>query len=247
MLGIGQITARIAELIRGAMPFAIVNNGTNPDGTARPISLFARIVSYPTLQAAVNAGETNGQKWIQVSAGLYKEVVVITANDYRIEGAGASTIIDGTTVGHAVLVNGDYNHISNLALRTTAGAGNDYHGLSTAGDYNKISECNVINADSDGFVNGAGYWNQYLNCYVATCDRNCFASYQTGVSFVACTATAGAPINLSAGSNFSVVGCRVLSGGTGITTGQSGGLFVGNLTDGSQNLNSNTAAGNHVY
>ena len=179
--------------------------------------------------------------------GVYKEAVVVAGDDYVIEGAGLSTIIDGTTVGTAMTSAGDYNQFVNLTFRSTAGAGNDYHGFNTTGDYNKITGCNVINADSDGFVNGAGYWNQYLNCYVATCDRNCFASYQTGVSFVACTATAGSPINLSSGSTFMVVGCRVLSGGTGITTTQSGGLFVGNLTDGSQTLNSNTAAGNHVY
>ena len=57
MLGIGQITTRVAELIRGAMPFAIVNNNTTQ-------SLFSRVVSYSEVQHALDVG----WKWIKVSA-----------------------------------------------------------------------------------------------------------------------------------------------------------------------------------
>ena len=55
MLGIGQISKRIAELIRGTLPFAIVDN--NPDA-----SMFARLISYRRVQQALDAGH----KWIQI-------------------------------------------------------------------------------------------------------------------------------------------------------------------------------------
>ena len=55
MLGIGQISARIAELIRGALPYAIVNN--DPDR-----SRFARLISYSEVQHAIDAGH----KWIKI-------------------------------------------------------------------------------------------------------------------------------------------------------------------------------------
>jgi len=245
MLGIGQITTRVAELIRGAMPFAIVSNGTNPDGTARGMSLFERIVSYPSVQAAVDAGTSNGQKWIQIGPGLYKEAVVVAGDDYVIEGAGLSTIIDGTTVGTAMTSAGDYNQFVNLTFRSTAGGGNDYHGFNTTGDYNKITGCHVLNADSDAFVNGAGVWVQFINCSVSTADRDAFASYAQGTAFVACMAQAK-NISLLGAGQMLVVGCRALNN-YGITTNQSGGLFAGNLTDGTQTLNSNTAAGNYQF
>ena len=48
MLGIRQISNRIAELIRGTLPFAIVDNGTYSDGSVRGQSIFSKIVSIAT-------------------------------------------------------------------------------------------------------------------------------------------------------------------------------------------------------
>ena len=46
----------LGRLIRGALPFAIVNNGTDKDGGPRPISHFARLLSYAEVQDAIDAG-----------------------------------------------------------------------------------------------------------------------------------------------------------------------------------------------
>ena len=54
MLGIGQIANRIAELIRGALPFAIVSNGTNPDGSSRGMSVFEKLIAWPDIGTAQN-------------------------------------------------------------------------------------------------------------------------------------------------------------------------------------------------
>ena len=55
MLGIGQISTRIAELIRGMLPYAIVNNNLDQ-------SLFSKMICYTEVQYALDAGHT----WIQV-------------------------------------------------------------------------------------------------------------------------------------------------------------------------------------
>ena len=93
MLGIGQITTRIAELIRGAMPFAIVDNGTDFDGLPRSQSRFSRIVSYPDVQHAINAG----WKQIKIAKGRYGGFTIgSTQGDILMRGRGNSkTIIDG--------------------------------------------------------------------------------------------------------------------------------------------------------
>ena len=79
MLGIGQIANRIAELIRGAMPFAIVSNGTNPDGTSRGMSSFEKIMCYNGITEASLAGKN----LIFVREGRYTQQVLIK-EDYRL-------------------------------------------------------------------------------------------------------------------------------------------------------------------
>ena len=133
MLGIGQITTRIAELIRGAMPYAIVNNGTNSDGTPRPISSFARLVSYTTVQGAFLAREKN----IHVKAGVHPGFTVST-NDVLIQ------LEPGTVVEAAIILSGN-----NVTLRV--GAGCDIQGIVTiSGD-----GCSFIcedGCDIDGII-----------------------------------------------------------------------------------------------
>jgi len=141
MLGIGQITTRVAELVRGALPFAIVNNGTYRDGSVRPISAFARLISYSTLEQALGAGH----KKISMHQGMWERstVLTISQDDVVIEGAGRSTLIDNTGgSGNGVTITGD--NVTVKDVWASAGqAGASCWGVQ--GDYDLLLGCGSDN------------------------------------------------------------------------------------------------------
>ena len=161
MLGIGQITTRVAELIRSAMPFAIVNSGLNRDGTQRPTSLFQRLVSYRTLPEAVAAGKTNGVQWIKLHPGRHplSGLLTLDTDDWCIEGGGASTLIYQETASTpCITITGDRITLKSMwfTCATTSS-----RSVSFNGDFGLGIGLGSVSA---GFPHTGGTYNVMVGC-----------------------------------------------------------------------------------
>jgi len=173
MLGIGQIEQRIGELIKGAMPFAIVNNGTNSDGTARPMSRFAKLISYGTVQQAIDAGAI--QKNIHVRAGVYPSGFTVSANDVKIRlgagcdiqgivtisGDGCSLLCENGCDIDGIVLSGDEGTVDGGGWGTLShGGSNTAHGIDCSGSRNIVSNMS--------FQTLGGIAGTYMAIYVRT-------------------------------------------------------------------------------
>ena len=225
MLGIGQIASRIAELIRGTLPYAIVNN--NPDKSA-----FAKLISYTEVQQALDVGH----KWIQIkeSDESYERFIIKNNNTTVIGNQGV--VVDGKTSDAAVTINDDvkYCRVEGIRVQTTAGGGNDFHGVDIYGDYNTIAYCTCVSSDQDGFAaagSPAGRWNLFIGCVCIDCDRYGFAAWGEGSIIIGCRdLSAGTYSYYLGGSKNTVVGSVALNGGT-LQVSSSNNLVVGNNFD----------------
>lgn len=229
MLGIGQITTRVAELIRGALPYAIVNNDPNQ-------SVFSRLVSYKQVQHALDAGH----KWIKVKASDvdYNEFTVSTNYATLESNWGATFTNTNTASGQNVIdVDSDYCRLSGFHTYTAGGAtSNDRRGFDVAGDYNYINGCLVTDSDGSGFVTH-GIWNSYSDCHVIDSDDYGFYTNGQGVRILGCTVnTCGNTQRFyhdSGSDNFTAVANIALNGGTYyMASGATNGLLVGSMLDG---------------
>ena len=241
MLGIRQIEQRIAELIRGAMPFAIINNGTNPDGSARPISWFARLISYPTLKAAIDAGLDNGVKWIKIAQGYYNEpaAIVISGNGFLIEGSGWGTtiiyVVNGT---YGLEITGDFNIIRNFEIKSHNGTFRPFY---LSGDDNRAEY--IYGSTSFGAFGGNR--NIMAFCYFPTAGAQDFVVGGTNGMAIGCiTGPNSANENLNlAGTGCGVFSCIFDNGGARslrISGGAVDSIIDGVLHDQGGTLNSGT-------
>ena len=184
MLGIGQIAKRIAELIRGTLPFAIVDNGTYSDGNARGQSFFSKIVSYPTITAADNAGH----RIIIVRDGKYPGVtisnnhrLIIGSRQARIEGEDNAKPFDAAGKTHITIiglyiegVQGGSNGYNNVYLGSDAGmigteiGPSDSYGVQLAGT-SYMAFCRIT-GPTDG-------WGVNVNGNATVLIGNTFAAY----------------------------------------------------------------------
>ena len=226
MLGIGQIASRIAELIRGALPYAIVNN--NPDA-----SMFARLISYRKVQQALDAGH----KWIQIKESdvNYEK---FTINDSKTTVIGnQGVLVDGGTDDAAVTIadGAEYCRVEGIRVQTTAGGGNDYHGVDVYGDYNTIAYCTCVASDQDGFTaagSPSGQWNLFIGCVCIDCDRHGFAAWGQGSIIIGCRDLSAGTYSYylgSSGTNIAV-GNLALNGGT-LQVASSANMVIGNMFD----------------
>jgi len=162
MLGIGQITTRVAELIRGAMPFAIVSNGTNPDGTTRGMSSFEKLIAWPDIETASKAGKNI----IIVRDGLYTKQVSI-AEDCRL--------IIGTT--NAIIYSNDAHipwhqtstsenvYVIGLQIKGVSGGSGGFRSVQCDGTYNIFFLTNFNTADTTAIlVNASSSQNIFVGC-----------------------------------------------------------------------------------
>lgn len=232
MLGIGQISTRIAELIRGALPYAIVNN--NPDA-----SLFARLASYSEVQQALDAGH----KWITVKPSDVDYVQFKVSGDHvKIQSSWGARFTSTTTGANTVVceVTGDYCWIEGINTYTAGGTTtNDRRGFDcSTGQYNYFLGCLVTDSDGSGFCvgnNEGGVWNTFIGCHVIDVDDFGFYLDDQGPKVIGCTVSNSTQSNrihvAGNGDQFVLVGNIALNGGN-IFSGGDGGIAVGNLADG---------------
>ena len=233
MLGIGQISSRIAELIRGALPYAIVNNDPNR-------SKFARLISYNQVQEALDAGH----KWIQVRPSDVDYLQFNISDDYvKIQSSWGARFTSDDTGANTVVceVTGDYNWIEGINTYTAGGAtsGVDRRGFDcSTGQYNYFLGCLVTDSDGSGFCVGqdeGGVWNTFIGCHVIDVDDNGFYIAEQGGRMIGCTVSGSGGSNkyhvAGTGPQFMLVGNIALNGGN-IFSGADGGIAVGNMADG---------------
>ena len=237
MLGIGQISTRIAELIRGALPYAIVNN--NPDA-----SMFARLASYSEVQQAIDAGHT----WIKVKPSDTDYAHFTADNDYtKIESSWGArfTNINTAASNHVIVVSG--NHCTVTGLRTyTPGleTSNDRRGFNITGQYNFVINCFVEDSDGSGFAIEGSY-NTFQNCLVKDADDYGFymnSNYAT-VNGCRMVTSGSGPIHFtSVGDIMVVVGNAMQdTGNVGVSSGAADGVLVGNAINGSVSVSQSDA------
>ena len=237
MLGIGQISTRIAELIRGALPYAIVNN--NPDA-----SMFARLASYSEVQQAIDAGHT----WIKVKPSDTDYAHFTADNDYtKIEsswGARFTNIYTGAGQ-HVIVVSG--NHCTVTGLRTyTPGleTSNDRRGFNITGQYNFVINCLVEDSDASGFA-AENTYNTFQNCHVSDVDDYGFYVNSSHNSIIGCRIiTSG-----SSAVHFTAAADRCMfndnysasTSAVGVAGGSAEGVMIGNMINGSVSISSTDA------
>mgnify|MGYP001200121053 FL=1 len=237
MLGIGQISTRIAELIRGALPYAIVNN--NPDASA-----FARLVSYREVQQAIDAGHL----WIKVKPSDTDYMNFTVDNDYtKIESSWGARFTNTNTAtnNHVIVVSGSYCTLTGLRTYTAGQAtGNDRRGFNLTGNRNFIINCYVEDSDGSGFATVATD-NTFQSCLVKDADDYGFyigASYE---SIIGCRmiASGSGPVHFtSAGDYCLMVGNACQDGGNvGVSSGAIDGVMVGNSLNGSVSISQSDA------
>jgi len=105
------LIAEIGRLIKGALPFAIVNGAGG-------------FFSHVSLQGAINSGAYA----IWVRSGTYSGAFTIpsTANVRLIIGCGEATILDGGTTGHALVQSKAGCVLAFFSAQTTTIGGNPY-------------------------------------------------------------------------------------------------------------------------
>ena len=236
MLGIGQISTRIAELIRGALPYAIVNN--NPDA-----SLFARLASYSEVQQALDAGH----KWITVKPSDVDYVQFKVSGDHvKIQSSWGARFTSTTTGAATVVceVSGDYNWIEGIHTYVAGGATNgiDRRGIDAdVGEYNYFIGCLVADSDASGICNGnnnESKWNTFIACHEKDADDFGFYMDSQGARMIGCTVenSGGAAFRIGgSGDNFLEVGNIALGANADFVmgSGADNGIMAANLLDGS--------------
>lgn len=111
-------------------------------------------IIYATVQAAITGVGANG--WVKVPAGTYTEALTISNDGVTLYGAGMySTIIDGTTAGHAVDVSGNYVTIRDMAFETTAGGTNALDAVHLTGAGTRVTRVWVVESDRHGIQSGS--------------------------------------------------------------------------------------------
>ena len=234
MLGIGQIASRIAELIRGALPYAIVNNDPNR-------SKFAQLISYGEVQPALDAGH----KWIQVRASDVDYLQFNISDDHvKIQSSWGARFTSNDTGANTVVceVSGDYCWIEGIHTYTAGGTtGNDRRGFDcNTGQYNYFLGCLITDSDGSGFCvgnNEGGVWNTFIGCHVIDCDDFGFYIDDQGARMIGCTVSnsgGSAAFYVGGnGDNFLEVGNIALNGGNfAMGSGADNGIMAANLLDG---------------
>tara|TARA_Y100000310_G_C20684585_1_gene818144 strand:+ start:2775 stop:3677 length:903 start_codon:yes stop_codon:yes gene_type:complete len=78
--------------------------------------------------------------------------VVMSGNFGYFNGGGWDTLVDGTTANHAISITGTDCIVENVAVQTTAGGGQSFHGVSLAGARDGAVAVKVIDSDSVGVI-----------------------------------------------------------------------------------------------
>ncbi len=236
MLGIGQISSRIAELIRGALPYAIVNN--NPDA-----SLFARLASYSEVQQAIDAGHT----WIKVTpSDTDYEHFTVDNNYTKIESSWGARFTRSSGANlHVITVSAAYCTLTGLRTYTPGGESNyDRRGFQITGYRNHIINCMVEDSDASGFA-AQGAYNTFQNCLVEDVDDYGFYINSTRASIIGCRfmASGSGTIHFEAVADYCLMVGNAIedTGNVGVASGSANGVMVGNSINGGVSISQSDA------
>ena len=237
MLGIGQISSRLAELIKGALPYAIVNN--NPESSA-----FARLVSYREVQDAIDAGHT----WIQVKPSDVDYAQFTVDNNYtKIESSWGARFTNDYVASnqHVIVVSASYCTLTGLRSHTPGTeSGNDRRPFNITGSYNFIINCMVEDSDSSGF-GAEGTYNTFQNCHVSDADDYGFYANAANNSIIGCRiiSTTLSAVNFTAAADRCMLNDNYSASTSSInvTSGSAEGVMIGNMINGAVDISSSDA------
>lgn len=126
--------------------------------------------TYSTVQGAVDAASS----WVFVPPGTYNESLTVNTHDLVIRGGGRGSYIDGGTAGHAIQIDAANVDIRNLSVETSAGSGNDYHGIATSSNADRVTleQVRIRDADFRGVNIFDGGQHHVINCIVESSDEH---------------------------------------------------------------------------
>jgi parallel beta-helix repeat protein len=95
-------------------------------------------LNYTTIQEAMNAVETLDGHTIFVEGGVYYENVVVNKTLSLVREDSSTIIIDGSGIGHVVIINSDDVDLSGFTVQNS---GTAYH--ITRINLNNVNHCNI--------------------------------------------------------------------------------------------------------
>ena len=157
------IAREIGRLIRGALPFAVVDN--NPGG------IISTAISHRTVQSAID--EKNNL--IFIKAGTYPKFDCDNANTLIIGSHGV--LIDGGTSGDAITVSAAGCTVIGIRAKTTPGGGTAYVPVKSTGANATFLDVTGDDADGTYAFTLAAEYNRIIACRLADGDSSGFAFY----------------------------------------------------------------------
>lgn len=186
--------------------------------------------SFSTIQAAINDLGSDG--WVYAPPGTYAEAIIISGDNIILMGAGWSTIIDASTINHAIRPNGNFCTVRDLQCKTTQGEGNNFNGVRIGGANNLVHNVYVSSADNAGIA-FVGEFGIASNCLVKNTDgfgiefASTSDNSQAVANVVDTTGDDGVNININA-ENCLVVANRITNWTNEAIDDDSGTSTVGN-------------------
>ena len=237
-MNLGATQYDVDKAVRQAMPYSAI---VDIDGIHNP-----KTGGFHVVQDAIDAGHQSifVRKGVYPSFDFDKGAVHVTGECRR------DTVIDGTTVDHAVDVTKIYCSLHNLNIRTTPGGGSAYNAIHmTSGGYLNVLHC-VITSDNIGMLVGTAGLTYIHECFIGSCDSHGLQMNGNGYCHVfGCYfgSNAGDGINFSSGTgdnNIAIgnhlsgnVGYGVLVGASDencvVVGNRAGSNTAGNITDNS--------------
>ena len=235
MLGIGQIATRIAELIRAALPFAIVSNGTNPDGSNRVMSVFEKLIAWNDITMASRAGKN----LIIVRDGLYTRQVSIAENRRLIIGTSNAIIFSNDThIPWHQTSTGEHVWVIGLQIKGVSGGSGGFRSVQLDANYSTFFLTHFNTADTTAIlVNSSSSQNIFVGCqWYGTIDGGWLVQCSGGFNkFLFNKSVVGANNGIYIGSSgYNIVIGNSFQGATVNVQIDSGGTYnvvVGNIMD----------------
>ena len=150
------------RLLRGALPFAIVSNGTKPDGSPRGMSLFEKLISWSDITTASKAGKSI----IIVRDGLYTTQVSI-AEDYRLIIGSTNAIIysNDTHIPWHQTSTSENVYVIGLQIKGVSGGTGGFRSVQCDGNFNIFFLTHFNTADTTAIlVNASSSQNIFVGC-----------------------------------------------------------------------------------
>lgn len=221
---------------------------------ARPVANIKRFVGPSTLHlfdavvdsagygdyTQVDQAIDAGAKSIFIKNGTY-DGFTADVQGLNIVGESWLTVIDGGTTSNAITVSATYITIYNLSVKTTAGGGQVYDGISIGAGNAKIDNVKVTSSDDDGISVTASARTFITRCFIESSDDGGIvlsggaSTAQNTIENNIIVGAAGVGIHLSGGEdNNIIVGNLIKDSSTSITlsSGSDNNVVDANRLDG---------------